>query len=219
MSLDFRQRIESFYLVTPSYEAYPALASLKEDIYRPLPRFPFGIPDLPQYEYQGLLETTLLSLSQSLDSQDGLKAKSCFFGDQAFWRDVLAFTYHLRTFEGGAVIAPAMLELTQQRGIVDGFHLIPQSVMKVEATPSLQWVQGMFSFRTKEPAARCGGTVMLLPEEGADGLVWKIWSLATWIDDFEAHPEDENVLRDPGRNLADAEEINTDVFIIGGGNA
>lgn len=60
---------------------------------------------------------------------------------------------------------------------------------------------------------------MLLPEEGADGPEWKIWSLATWIDDFEAHPEDENVLRDPGRNLADVEEINTDVFIIGGGNA
>ena len=83
MSLTLRQ-LALILLVTPSFEAYPALASLKKDIYRPLPRSASVIPELAQSEYQELLEASLLSLSQALEGQNGSKAKSCFFSDQAF---------------------------------------------------------------------------------------------------------------------------------------
>jgi hypothetical protein len=80
-------------------------------------------------------------------------------------------------------------------------------------------IQSMFAFRTETPAALCSGIVCLLPEETSDGLVWKIWNLSTWIDDFELHPEDEGALKIPARRLEDVEDIKTDVLIIGGGNA
>ncbi|KAJ5730941.1 uncharacterized protein N7483_005449 [Penicillium malachiteum] len=205
--------------VTPSFERYPPLASLQKDIYRPLPSFPSGLPELSESEYRELVSTALQSLSQALESGDVLSVKSCFFASQAYWRDVLAFTYHLRTISGGGIIAPAMLELSKKRKLVEGFQLMPDSVVKFSATATLEWIQGMFSFKTQEPAAQCGGTVIILPEEEDNGFVWKIWSMATWIDDFELYPQNEAVLRNPGRNLVDVEEIDTDVFIIGGGNA
>ncbi|KAJ5621936.1 hypothetical protein N7528_005168 [Penicillium herquei] len=205
--------------VTPPFEGYPPLASLQKDIYQPLPSFPSGLPELSDAEYRDLVSTALQSLSQALDSKDVLKVKSCFFASQAYWRDVLAFTYHLRTISSGGVIAPAMLELSEKRKLGEGFQLMPDSAVKFCATPTLEWVQGMFSFKTQEPAARCGGAVIILPEEEENGLVWKIWSMATWIDDFELYPQNEALLRIPGRNLVDVEEIETDVFIMGGGNA
>ena len=67
---------------------------------------------------------------------------------------------------------------------------------------------------------------MLLPnkdtetvERGANHISWKIWVLSTWIDQLDLHPEDEILLRAPGRQLDAVETIETDVVIIGGGNA
>lgn len=91
-------------------------------------------------------------------------------------------------------------------------------------SPALSWVDGLFSFETAGPGARCAGRVVLLPvvddeadEEGA--VVWRIWSLSTWVEELEGHGEDEGLLRMPGRELDDEEVIETDVFVVGGGNA
>lgn len=50
-------------------------------------------------------------------------------------------------------------------------------------------------------------------------VVWKIWILSTWIDDLDLQPEDESLLQAPGRKLDGVETIETDVLVIGGGNA
>ncbi|KAJ5734094.1 hypothetical protein N7493_002880 [Penicillium malachiteum] len=42
-----------------------------------------------------------------------------------------------------------MLELSEKRKIVEGFQLMPDSVVKFSATPTLEWVEGMFSFKTR----------------------------------------------------------------------
>ncbi|KAF4341574.1 K+ transport flavoprotein [Fusarium beomiforme] len=80
--------------------------------------------------------------------------RDCFFADQAYWKDALAFTYHLRTF----------LQI-------------------------------------------------------AGGLEWKIWILSTKLENLDIHPEDESLLYAQGRNMDNVQKIETDVFIIGGGNA
>lgn len=83
-----------------------------------------------------------------------------------------------------------------------------------------------FSFRTREPGARCSGRVMLLPSE-AEGsetsigkpVAWKIWVLCTWIEQLDLQPEDVELLRSPGRAQLDSSQtIETDVLIVGGGN-
>lgn len=56
-------------------------------------------------------------------------------------------------------------------------------------------------------------------ENGAENLIWKLWILSTTLENLDLHPEDENLLKSPGRQFEGLETIETDVFIIGGGNA
>lgn len=61
---------------------------------------------------------------------------------------------------------------------------------------------------------------MLIPVESSKGsLEWKIWILSTKLENLDVHPENESLLHLPGRNLSGMTEIDTEVFIIGGGNA
>lgn len=73
------------------------------------------------------------------------------------------------------------------------------------------------TFKTGSPAATASGKVLLLPVETGDGVQWKIWVLSTRLEDLDAHPEDELLLRQPGRKLDG--DLETEVFILGAGNA
>ena len=61
---------------------------------------------------------------------------------------------------------------------------------------------------------------MLLPEISEQGQArWKIWTLSTWLKDFDMYPEDEKLLRTPSKLVSVEDHLCTDVLIIGGGNA
>ncbi|RBQ77953.1 hypothetical protein FVER14953_09388 [Fusarium verticillioides] len=95
-----------------------------------------------------------------------------------------------------------------------------ESAVFVAATPVLQFIDVALSFRTVSPTASCSARIVLLPIENSQGkLEWKIWILSTKLENFDVHPENESLLRLPGRSLNGMTEIDTDVFIIGGGNA
>jgi hypothetical protein len=59
----------------------------------------------------------------------------------------------------------------------------------------------------------------LLPVKHNGTTDWKIWILSTYVEGLEQHPEQESLLPSPGRGLNALESFETDVFIIGGGNA
>lgn len=65
--------------------------------------------------------------------------------------------------------------------------------------------------------------MLLLPtkttENGNEVLLWKIWILSTKLDNLDLHAEDEGLLKSPAKELEGRETIETDVFILGGGNA
>lgn len=207
--------------VTPQlYEEYPPRANLANDVYRPFPELPDKLPQPEELNAPALVANSLHSLTDALDAEDVKKVKSCFLTSQSYWRDLLSFTYHFRTFNDAGVIAPAMLMLTRKRGLLGGFELIPGSVQDVVVSPTLRWVEAMFTFKTVVPKAKCEGRVVLLPEMGESGeIIWKIWSLSTWLNAFEEYPEDQKKLKAAGRDVKDAEHIETDVLIVGGGNA
>ncbi|KAJ0158646.1 putative indole-3-pyruvate monooxygenase YUCCA4 [Colletotrichum tanaceti] len=51
---------------------------------------------------------------------------------------------------------------------------------------------------------------------------WKIWSMTTWLAEWEDHPEDEALLRLASAPITQDDDdgtISTDVLVIGGGNA
>lgn len=56
-------------------------------------------------------------------------------------------------------------------------------------------------------------------ETGEKGLTWKIWVLSTVLENLDVHPEDEALLKSPGKQIDKLETFEADVFIVGGGNA
>ncbi|KAF6825245.1 flavin-containing monooxygenase [Colletotrichum plurivorum] len=166
----------------------------------------------------------LYALNNALAAKDYDGLKACFFESQAFWRDQLALTYHLRTFSTPATIAAALLETKELRGIIGSINL-SGSAQFIPATPSLQFIDSAINFGTASPAATCNARLILLPvtSETADGqptLEWKVWILSTTLEKLEDHPEDTRLLTARGQSpeLDGSHVIQTDVFIIGGGN-
>lgn len=67
--------------------------------------------------------------------------------------------------------------------------------------------------------------MLLLPVKGKEQdsevptLTWKIWILSTKLENLDIHPEDEALLLSPPRQLDGHATLETDVFIVGAGNA
>lgn len=67
--------------------------------------------------------------------------------------------------------------------------------------------------------------MLLLPTKDKGIVSWKIWNLCTRLESLDLQPEDESLLLQappaPGRLRLDGSRtrLETDVFVIGGGNA
>ncbi|KAK0120504.1 hypothetical protein ONS96_010712 [Cadophora gregata f. sp. sojae] len=167
--------------------------------------------------------TLLKTFNEALATGDVPMLQNCFFPEQAYWKDQLALTWHLRTFMTPAVISAALLETKTLRGIDGSFELDGQAHF-VPATPVLQFIDCKFTSRTGSPAATGNGRLLLLPttadEQTQDdkSISWKIWVLSTKVDSLDICTEDVTLLQSPGRVLPYAASVDTDVLIVGGGN-
>lgn len=132
------------------------------------------------------------------------------FAAECFWRDLVAFTWNLRTEEGAEAIA-AML----QARLAD---VAPSHFSRVGQASNQQGVlEGWFRFETR--LARCRGHVRL--REG------QIWTLFTAMDELKGHEERVGRRRPSGaeqRNqepshLGSSSSGQPDVVIVGGGQA
>jgi hypothetical protein len=105
---------------------YPRKADLRNDIYRPLPKIERGIIDpalITGDEPTVLARTALDAFNEALASNDADKLADCFYAEQAFWRDIVALTSHLRTIALARLIAPVFLDLVALRGIAGKIKL------------------------------------------------------------------------------------------------
>lgn len=226
-------------------DEYPPKAELRQLVAQaPLPVIVPGTIDPASIGGSEALKATLGVLNEfnaALAAEDTGTLRDCFFPEQAYWRDQLALTYHLRTFATPAVVATSLLETKKLRALTESIKLegAPQFV---PATPVLvsrghsqpmqsgrghqeaddswqQFIDCDFSFRTNSPGARCRGRMLLLPIKDNGVVSWKIWNLCTRLESLDLHPEDKSLLQAPGRNLDGSKRLETDVFLIGGGNA
>ncbi|KAK6007430.1 hypothetical protein QM012_004244 [Aureobasidium pullulans] len=158
----------------------------------------------------------------NVDSTDELE--KCFFPEQAFWKDQLALTWHLRTFISPARIAKNLLETKKLRELAGNFEITGEAKF-IQAGPHLKFIVCPFGFKTGSPAATCSGVMWLLPvsrqasDDDSPNPTWKIWILSTKLENLDTHPEDESLLHSAGNCSKDLTEIKTDVFIVGAGNA
>ncbi len=112
-----------------------------------------------------------------------LDAVDDLFLPDGWWRDLLAFTWDLRTIHGTAAIkatlgaslaatAPRAFELTEGK---------PPEL--VEADENTRWVQGFFDFETA--IARGRGFFRLMPVEDT----WKGWTVLTAMEELTGYEE------------------------------
>lgn len=74
-------------------------------------------------------------LNKAIEASSTEHLEQCFFPQQAYWRDQIALTWHLRTFSNRQAIAASLLETSALRGVADGgfqmesqAHFIPALV-------------------------------------------------------------------------------------------
>ncbi|KAK2033570.1 FAD/NAD(P)-binding domain-containing protein [Colletotrichum zoysiae] len=196
---------------------YPPKVDIKTQIYEQPPATVAALSNWDDLDANEVSRSVVAELSAALQQRRHRDVETLFATPSAHWKDTLALTAHLRTFKGRKAIASALLELHDQRNI-GALHCDGGQV--TAATKDLKWLGCNFSFRTGSPKALCVGTMMLVPEvQGSGHCEWKIWSMSTWLKEWEEYPEDEALLRVPSDPITEDERIYTDVLVIGGGNA
>ncbi|KAI9712011.1 MAG: hypothetical protein M1820_001719 [Bogoriella megaspora] len=200
---------------------YPRKANLREDVSRPLPKVVPGTVD-PASMSGGAatvqVRAVLEEFNAALATNDVEKLAGCFYIEQAFWRDMVALTSHLRTFTTSRVVAAALLQTTVLRNLSDRIRLAGDAHFVV-INPVMMFIDCGISFSTQSPSLDCSGKMVLLPVKADGAVSWKIWILSTWIEKLVQHPEDEKLLLAPGRKFDDGGAIETDVLIVGAGTS
>ncbi|KAI1409052.1 hypothetical protein F5Y13DRAFT_171064 [Hypoxylon sp. FL1857] len=209
--------------IPPGVE-WPRKADLRKDIYKPLPKVTPGTVDpsvmtgdVPTTRARAVVD----AFSDALLSNDAEKLAGCFFPEQAFWRDIVALTSHLRSISMPKAVAAALIHTKNSQGIADKVKLAGEAHFVV-INPVMMFIDCEISFRTISPALSCVGKMILLPvksDAAGESVSWKIWVLSTWVENIVQHPEDEKLLSSPGRNLDVSDTIETDVFIVGAGSS
>jgi hypothetical protein len=76
------------------------------------------------------------SLNEAVAAADADALEGCFFPGQAYWKDSLALTWHLRTFSSPGVITASLLQTKKLRGVQEEIKL-EGTAQFVPATPAL----------------------------------------------------------------------------------
>jgi putative flavoprotein involved in K+ transport len=128
---------------------------------------------MQQIRAEAAAHATLTHLGEALARGDHTAA-AALFAEDCYWRDLLAFTWTIRTMEGRPAIA-AMLEACAARTAPQGWALDPSHPVTETDGIVMAW------FRFETAVARGWGAMRL-----KDG---RIWTLATALDALKGHEE------------------------------
>jgi putative flavoprotein involved in K+ transport len=135
------------------------------------------------------VQTWLTQFDQALSSGDAAAAAEDLFTEDCFWRDLVAFTWNIRTFEGRAEVA-AMLEATLARVRPAGWK-VTDGEEPAEAGGVIEaWIE----FETAVGRGR--GHLRLRP--GADGRGAQAWTLLTTLYELKGYEEPHGSQRPKG---------------------
>jgi cation diffusion facilitator CzcD-associated flavoprotein CzcO len=125
----------------------------------------------------------LADFGHALEARDAAAIEGLFLAD-GWWRDLLAFTWDLRTFHGAEAIAGAF-DATLDSARPSGFVLTEgKEPVLVEVDETTRWVQAFFDFETA--VARGSGFFRVMPD--ANGS-WKGWTVLTTVDELKGFEE------------------------------
>jgi hypothetical protein len=99
---------------------YPPRFDLRKDVSKPMPKIAPGTVDptsMTSTAPDTQVENVLSEFNEALSGKSVERLTNCFFAGQAYWRDMVALTSHLRTFTEPRCIAAALIHLVSLRGL------------------------------------------------------------------------------------------------------
>lgn len=94
-----------------------------------------GLVSLPGESAAEQALAVLEAFKAAVAAEDANALQSLFFADQAYWKDILALTCHLRTFFTPKVIVANFLQTKKLRGVNSEWKL--EGATFIPATPAL----------------------------------------------------------------------------------
>ena len=126
------------------------------------------------------------------------------FHPDGWWRDLLTFTWDLRSFHGADAIKSAF-EATLESTRPSGFRLTEgKEPALVELDPSTTWVQAFFDFETA--LARGRGFCRLTPSAEDPDAPWRAWTVLTAMEELRGFEESLGPARVKGVNHGEHQE-------------
>jgi hypothetical protein len=176
-------------------------------------------------------ENWLARFERALAEPDGVLLKTLFHAD-SYWRDVLAFTWHIQTVEGSDAIL-SELKAHVGRARPAAFRTAPNRTAPRHVTRAgSNAIEAIFRFETSD--GRGSGVLRLIPDAN-NGNTLKAWTLLTALDDIKGFEEQTGRSRPQGKSYARdfrgpnwldlrnaaAEYVDRDpvVLVVGGGQA
>jgi hypothetical protein len=192
----------------------------------PLPtldRLGVSISALSNLDAHKIARQWLTSFSKAASSGDASTITSTLLLPDAFWRDMLALTWDMRTFSGQSKIHTFLndrLALSK----LDDFSIRDEYVALQQPYPDLAWIRLMFDFSTG--VGKASGITRLVPTPSGE---WKAHVVYTNLESLTDFPEKIGPLRNHNPNHGKWESqrkkemdfIESDpvAIIIGGGQS
>ena len=151
---------------------------------RPAAERSAGDQPAPDHGAGDRAEAWFAAFEDALRAQDSERAAG-LFATTSFWRDLVAFTWNLKTVENPSGVAD-LLAHTMERAEAGGFHLTEP------ADEADGVVTAWFGFETA--VGRGSGLLRLVEEDGAD----KAWTLLTSLQELKGLEEPRGVRRPMG---------------------
>jgi putative flavoprotein involved in K+ transport len=187
-----------------------------------------SMPDGMEPTLSNTVARWLADFESALSAGDGDAIAALFQGD-GYWRDLVAFTWHIDTIRGAAEIGAAFLARAAEANAA-GFEIDPdRTPPRIVTRAGTESVEAIFRFRTARGPA--SGVVRLIGE----GVQARAWTLSTALDALsgfeeaigDTQPTGEAYSRDfSGPNWLDQrvaaaayEDHDPAVLVVGGGQA
>lgn len=171
----------------------------------------------------------LARFEAAIVAQDTAAARACFAED-CYWRDLLAFTWHIDTVNGGdeieALLAATVADMAPRNFEIADGRTAPAIVERA----GVECIEAIFSFETS--VGNCSGVVRLVADGNDEA---KCWILLTALDQIRGHEERIDRHRPTGKEWSGGfgeenwldhrekvrafEDREPQVLVIGGGQA
>jgi putative flavoprotein involved in K+ transport len=147
--------------------------------------------DSPDHDTAALIAREWLDDFALAIASGGPGAVAALFTDDAYWRDILALSWDIRTYTGNENASAGFVSFARDRRPCD-FILDVASVQSIKRGDIAPSIEALFDFETD--TGLCRGHFRLRNVGGGSGN-WAAWTVFTALEDLKGHEEKAGNLR------------------------